>query len=170
MSIITDLVGIFSQNFLQVVSGARPMKADIKEQSKPMEHPVETGATVTDFRIILPVEINFELMLSPTGFKSEYDQIKQIYLRGDFLVLQTKVGIYKNMVLQGIPHTEDPSIFSSIPLALTAKETIIVQAQFGTLPPSSVKNKSDSSTVDTGEQQPKDAPEQSQSVLSGWFG
>ena len=83
-SAASDVVGVFDANFNQVFRLARPVKAQIHETSKPMEHPVETGIIITDHRIILPVEIEFSLILPPGEYRPVYQQIKQFFCRVRF--------------------------------------------------------------------------------------
>ena len=42
-SYATDTVAIFDQDYNQLFRNARAIKAVVKEQSKVMEHPVESG-------------------------------------------------------------------------------------------------------------------------------
>lgn len=166
-----DLVGVFNQNFIQVFEKARPLKATIKEEAKVFEHPIETGATITDFRIIQPIEIELSLMLNSEDYKSVYQQIRQLFLNGELLVVQTKAGVYDNQLIQAMPHEEDPAQYDAITLALKLKQAQFVTPQFASLPPRQVKNKSNSSTVSRGEQQKtsESTSTRSQSVLFGVF-
>ena len=148
-----DLVGVFNQSFTQVFEKARPLKATIKEEAKVFEHPIETGATITDFRIIQPIEIEISLMLNSEDYKSVYQQIRQLFLNGELLVVQTKAGVYDNQLIQAMPHEEDPAQYDAITLGLKLKQAQFVTPQFATLPRRQVRNKSNSSTVARGEQQ-----------------
>lgn len=146
-----DSVAVFTQDFTQLFKSARPIKAVIKEQAKVMEHPVENGATITDHRIILPIEIELSLILASEDYQSVYNNIKQYYLNATLLTIQTRSGIYQNQLIASMPHEEDPSQYNVLTIALSLKEVIFVSAQYTTLP----KNKGDNSTVKTGEQQGK---------------
>ena len=85
-------------------------------------------------------------------------------------------GGYPDMLITAIPHDEDPAISDTITMAISLKQVIIVDAQYGTLPPRAVESPSDSDTVKRGEVTAKEVPTdsatetQSQSTLSGWFG
>ncbi len=158
-----DVVGVFGAGFQQLFSDARPMKASVKEASKTMEHPVESGATITDHRIILPVEIELLMMLSSTYYRDTYRQIREMYLKGQTLTVQTKSGSYSNMLLAEIPHDEDPDTFDSIMLTLKLKEVLLVTARYEQLPAQKVRNKAHASTVQRGEQSGK--PKKNKSTL-----
>lgn len=153
-----DQVAIFDQNFRQIFSTARPLKAVVKEQAKLMEHPIETGATIVDHRIILPVEIELSLVLeSYFGVSVEYQQvynaIREAYLNSVLLTVQTRSGVYTNQLIQSLPHEEDPTQYDVLTLALSLKQVIFVTAQYATTP----KNPSNSNTTNRGMQLPMPA-------------
>jgi hypothetical protein len=167
-----DIVAIFDQNFNQLFRLARPIKAAIKEDSKLMEHPVETGATITDHSIILPIEIELSLITTRGEYLDVYQRLRQAFKNRDLLVAQTKTGLYENMLIQSMPHEEDPELFDSLTIAVTLKEVQLVTAQFAKLPAKKVRNPSNASTVDKGQQQPKESTKTatgSGSVLFGIF-
>lgn len=148
-----DVVAIYGDGFSQVFNNGRPIKAMVRESSKVMEHPIETGATITDFRIILPIEIELSLIINTTDYVSAYEQIRNAYLKATLLTVQTRTGTYDNMLIQEMPHDEDPDMFDVVALALKLKEAQFVTAQFDTLPASNVENPSNASTINRGEQQ-----------------
>lgn len=151
-----DVVGVFGQNYSQVFYKARPLKAVIKEEAKLMEHPVETGATITDFRIVLPIEIELILVIQANDYRSEYENIKQLYLNATLLTVQTKTSVYKNQLIASLPHDEDAEIFDAITMALKLKEVQFAVTQIvGTI--SSPRKPSNSGTVNRGNQQTTDA-------------
>ena len=143
-----DKVQVFDQDFNQVFPLARSIKAVVKEEAKVMEHPLETGATITDHRIILPVEIELSLVLV-NSYQDTYSQIRQYYLNATLLNVQTKSGTYYNQLISSMPHEENPDMYDALTLALTLK-----QAQFATTKIDySPKNVKQSSEVNRGAQQ-----------------
>lgn len=159
----TDTVAVFSQNYDQVFRNARPIKAVIKESSKVMEHPIETGAVVTDHRIVLPVEIQLSMILTPATYRQTYDEVRQLYLNGTLLIVQTRSGTYQNQLIQEMPHEEDTTIYNTITLALSLKEVQMVTAQFTTTP----QKPKNSSTIDRGTQNTTPVRKQSSLYLFG---
>lgn len=147
-----DTVAVFTQDYTQIFRDARPIKAVIKESSKLMEHPIENGAIITDHRIVLPVEIQLSMILTPSTYRQTYEQIKQYYLEGTLLVIQSRSGIYLNQLIQEMPHEEDPTIYDTITLALNLKQVQMVTAQYTTTP----RTPKNSNTVDRGAQQTTD--------------
>ncbi len=156
-----DVVGVFDKRFAQCFVDARPMKASIKASSKTMEHPIESGATITDHRVILPVEIELSMMLNSHAYRNIYSQIREAYLHGHIFSVQTKAGIYPNMLITDMPHEEDSDIFDALMLTLKLKEVVWVDAQYEKLPSQKVKNKTHASTIERGEQSGKTIKKQS---------
>lgn len=171
-----DVVAVLDKDGYQVFSRARPMKANISETAKVMEHPVESGATITDHKIIEPVQITLMVMLDPMSYRSTYAQIKAYFLGGELFTVLTKSGAYANMLITSIPHDEEPDLADTITMSISLKEVIIVEAQYGKLPPKAVESATDADTAKRGEVTSKEVAAdsktetKSQSLLSGWFG
>lgn len=147
---MTD-VAVFDSSLTRLFRRASPIKAMVKEASKLMEHPVETGATVTDHRIFIPVEIELSLILQPGDIKSTFGEIITAWQSLSPLSVQTKARTYTNMFILEPPHDEDPGMFDTIAVALKLREVQFVTAQFAQLPPTKVKKASNSSTTKTGQ-------------------
>jgi hypothetical protein len=163
-----DVVGVFTEALTQVFERARPIKAEVMPDSKVMEHPLETGASVVDHRIILPVQINLSMLLTSVDYASVYNQVRDLFNRGELLTVQTRVASYTSMLIEKMPHEESADIADGIALALTLREAFFVTPQFSSI---RVASPRDSSTAKRGEQQPKTTPPATQrgSVLSRVF-
>lgn len=109
----------------EVFAQAQSLKIDIKPESRPMEHPVESGATITDHRILLPIEIEMSMILSSSDYKDVYKEIASLYAQGTLLIVQARSGTYTNQLIQGIPHFEDAEQFNAIVLTLRLKQVIV---------------------------------------------
>jgi len=141
-----DVVAVYTQSFQQLFPFANPMKAIVKEESKLMEHPLENGAIVTDHRIILQTEIELPLILTSATYKATYTEIKQLFLSGTVLVVQTNAGVYGNQVIQSMPHEEDPARFNTLSLNLHLKQIQVVSPVTVPIP----KNPTNTGTVKRG--------------------
>lgn len=160
----SDQVAVFDQNFQQVFPTASTIKLAVTKDKKVMEHPVETGVVITDHVIINPVEIELALILKPSDYRSVYQQIEQLFKASTLLTVQSKAASYQNLLISAMPSDEDADMFDAIAVALRLHQVQYVTAQFGTLPASKVKNKSNASTIGKGGVQTKDATQNSSAV------
>lgn len=162
-----DVVAVLDANFAQVFEKARAIKATILRASKAMEHPLETGATITDHRVILPVSVELSMILAGEDYRAVYQQVRDLFTKGSLLTVQTRVDSFPSMLIEKMPHDETPELFDGVALALTLKEAQFVQPQFSAL---KVARPKDTRTAKRGQQQPTEAPAaRKQSVLSGFF-
>lgn len=164
----TDVMAVYTQDYTQVFQKARPLKASIKIDSKLMEHPIETGATTTDHRIILPVEIELPLLLPNNTYRESYQEILQLFNNATLLLVQTRTTLYSNQLIQALPYEETPEMFDAVTLILRLKQVQFSSAQFSDFTPS---NPNKSSTKDKGNIQPKEVPKNKDSAISdltGW--
>lgn len=152
-----DVVGIFDQSYNQLFRTARPIKASVKEPSKAMKHPIESGGTVTDHIVFMPVEIELALILEPQEFQNTYEQIRQTYKSATILTVQTTTGAYENMWITNLPHEEAPDMYGTISIGLKLEEVLFVEAQFQKMPTSTVKSAANSSTQNNGAKQTGEA-------------
>jgi len=147
---VADVVAIYDENMTQLFTSARMIKADIKESAQVMTHPVETGETITDDKIILPVEIDLAIIFDAKTHAEGYKQIKQAFIDSTIISLQTRVDTYPDLIISDYPHREDAEMYDTITMNLRLKEIKFVTAQFATLPPRKVSDKKDASTANRG--------------------
>lgn len=146
-----DVVGVFDASFNQLFANSESMKANVGRSKKPMEHPIESGATITDHVVILPVEVELLIILNPEQYQNTYRQIEDAFNSSALLTVQTKVRGHDNMIIVGMPHDEAPDIFDTVAVSLKLQEVKLIRSQFQALPPQSTNKKTDSSTVNRGE-------------------
>lgn len=161
---MSELIGIFDQNFRQLLTEATPMAVAVKEDAKLPEHPLENGSVINDHKIFNPIEIEIPMFMGAGQYKSLYAIVRQLYFSAALLTVQTKTATYPRMTIAALPHEEKADMVDAIIMSLRFKEIRFAPAQYGVLPPSSVLQPADSSTQDRGEQLP-----QKQSFLSGLF-
>lgn len=152
-----DVVGIYDQGYNQLFRTARPIKATVKEPSKAMQHPIESGGTVADHIVFMPVEIELSMILLPEEFQSTYEQIRQAYRSATLFTVQTATGAYDNMWIVDLPHDETPDLYGTVALALKLEEVKFVTAQFQKM--TAVKSASNASTQNNGAKQAAAATE-----------
>lgn len=110
----------------QLFINARPVRAEVRETSKVMEHPVESGVVLADHHIINPVEIDVRMIVSSQFYASTYSEIRQNFINATPLAVKTRVGVFSNMIIADMPHEEDPDKYDVITLNLRLKQFIIV--------------------------------------------
>jgi hypothetical protein len=136
-SILNSITGTSSTTaaFGQMFVHARPMKATIRETSRTMDHPVETGSILSDHHIINPVEIDIPLIISSQHYAQTFSQIRQAFINATALSVKTRVGIYSDMIIADMPHEEEPEMYDVITVGLRLKQVIYVvpAANGGTL-------------------------------------
>jgi len=166
-----DVVGIYDNTtFQQILLTARPVKASINRQSKIMDHPIETGSIISDFSVILPVEIELSLLLTGEEYVATYGYIKYQYNSRLPMAIQTRADVFQNMIIQAMPHEETPDMMDVISIGLRLREVQIVKTQYQALPATSVVTPTDQSTVKTGTQSPSDSALYSiGSTVKNWF-
>lgn len=126
MSII-DVVAIYdSKSFQQLFNEVLPMKAEVRETSKVMMHPVETGVMLSDHHIINPREVDLQIIISSDAYGSVYQQLKSAFIAATLLSVQTRADIYPNMIIASMPHEETPEMFDVIVMSLRMVEVLYV--------------------------------------------
>lgn len=154
---MTDIVAILdSQNFRVLFDGASPMRVTVRETSKMTSFTVEDGTERSDHRVIDPVEIDLSVLLTDQT-RTVFEELRSLFLSGIPLIVQTKVRSYPDMVIIEMPHDETPDQGESIPVSVRLKQLRTITPEYGALPPRSVANRNQSSTVKRGSQQTEEA-------------
>lgn len=152
-----DVVAIFNASLQQILDTARPARASVTEDAQLPEHPLETGAVVNDHKIFNPVEIDMMFFLDAGEVKNTYQQLRQLFRSNELVTVQTRTGSYGNMTIARMPHEESPEMADAVMIQVLWREVQQSQAQYGPLPPSSVRRIAQSSTRDRGELLPQQA-------------
>lgn len=147
----TDIVGIYNGN-LQVFQKARPLKASVREPSRIMKHPAETGVTLADHQIIDPVQIDLPLMIPSQYYAATYQQIIAARNAATLFSVKTPVNVYQNMIISDVPHEESPEHFNSIIIYLKLEQILLeIPGSTQTLPANySPADPANSNTVQSG--------------------
>jgi len=167
-----DMIAILdSDDYSQLFPLASPMKVTVRETAKPTSFKVEDGSERTDNIVFDPVEIEIPFLLTEDT-RAVFANIKKAFRDQTQLIVQTKVDSYPRMSIFEMPHDETSEQGDSILVTVKLKMYDVVKAEYGTLPPAKVANKSQSSTVNKGQQQTTEsdaATKRKGSVLAGIF-
>ena len=177
-----DVVAIFEQredgDDVQILQGANLMQASVGEDVTFFKHPLENGRALVDHRIIQPVTIELRVILTTRSSIARgaitndldfevtaqdiYNQLREIFLTGTVLSIQTRMNTYPNHVFQGIPHDETPEVFDGAIFSVSSSEIQFETANVS-FSPANAKN---SNTVDRGKQNPLGLPTSVSEVTS----
>jgi hypothetical protein len=133
-----------------ILYGTAILSAMVNEQSEMPEHPIESGAKITDHKIIQPVEIDVRLVMPTYMYASVVRELNDLYTNSTQLRIKTKMQWYDNMVLQDKPHEEAPETVDRVVYTLHFKQVFIVEPKYIALPVSKVSNVENSSTQKLG--------------------
>lgn len=143
-------VALDSDPSAQVFTAARAMKVNLMPSSKLMDHPIEDGSLVTDFRIVNPKELELSVICTGKNWKTVYNQINTGYLNGELYTITTKSGVYPHMMMQAIPHDEVPDMFDVLAVSIKFREVMLAVTNYTALPAKQVKKPDDVSTTPRG--------------------
>lgn len=147
-----DVVAIRA-GFAPLFNAARPMAASVYEAADLMEHPLETGAVITDHIVHQPVEIELPVVcVGAAAYRATHAAVRGAYLSGQRLTVTTRTGSYPDMVIADMPHEETAQQFDAISIRIRLREARFVTPQ-SQLAPAQVKTPAQASTVNRGTQQ-----------------
>lgn len=148
-----DVVAIRDANSKQVLTGADLLRGTVLDIAKLMEHPLETGAEIADHIVFQPVEIDLPMLIRGVQATQVFSELRQLYLAGTILTVQTRMRSYPDMVLLEIPHEENPEVSDAVWVNVKFREAKFVTAVYGGLVPRKVRHKAQASTAKKGGQQ-----------------
>jgi hypothetical protein len=143
-----DQIAIFDSSFSQVMALARPMRGEYLPRAKVMEHPLETGQIISDYKVILPTEIGLRMFVILGDYTNVYQEIKKLFENSELLTIQSKVNVFDNMIISEMPHEERPETFDAIILYIKFKQVQTVSQT----PSFAAESAADSNTQDIGQQ------------------
>lgn len=167
----TTKVQLFQQdNYFPILQNASIMEVAIASSQELMDQPIEQGATITDFTIKKPKSAEVSFILASVSYLSDYLLIKQLYENNTFLILQTTVDTYSNMIIAAMPYKENAEMYQALRIGITLREIQQVSPSYSPAPADSDPKKSQiQKTTNKGDVQSKAATEQQQSTLSKLF-
>lgn len=163
--LFTGLVGeldIELLNKITNITSANPysisyMSAKVNIESDLCDHPIETGKVLTDASVLQPISAQVEVAM-PTFFAERiYNSMLDLQRKKESkIILQTKYGVYKNMVLQNFTYGLDRNTVDRALFTLSLREIMEVQPygnfNFLASEASNIKEVSDADTVSNGTQ------------------
>lgn len=163
-------VSVFANN-IEVLESCDIISCDIQEQAQIMEHPVEDGAVISDFKVFKPTQITLKIALSSEDYEAEYSELSDLYKNCEMLTVQTKTQLYENMQIVSIPHDEKAATIDRMVFTIKLQEVQIVEASYTQATSnklSNVQSAENNKTVDVGQQNTTSTPPSS--TLKNLFG
>lgn len=171
-SLSQDMIAVLNaDDYRQLFPLSHPMKVSVKEISKVLGFIAEDGSEKSDHIVYLPTEIEIPFLLND-DMRNVYAAFKQAWKTQQSLVIQTKVDTYAGMIIYEMPHDETAEFGNSVTMTVKLRVYETVKPEYGALPPSKVRNKTQASTVKKGQVQTTEssAPtKRKASVLAGVF-
>lgn len=123
------------------------LSAEVIENCRLTEHPLEDGKVLADNKIILPTEINVQVTLPIQDYKDKLEAIKQYKENNQMIYIETKFGSYKNMQIINMPCNMNINNINRLSFTIKFKEVLVAEKSTNT-----TENVSDGDTVNTGTQ------------------
>ena len=110
--------------------GISYMNAEVNITSDLCDHPIETGQVITDSSIENPITATVNIVM-PTAFYTKiYEQVLDYYKNKKKIILLTKFGMYKNMVIKSMPYKLQHGDIDRPAIALTLRQIMEVQPTY----------------------------------------
>jgi hypothetical protein len=130
----TNIAGYFFDAFLRI---------DHKSKLNITSHPVETGANITDHAFVEPQELVIEIGMSDTANSlvkgqfatgksrsvTAYKLLKELQMQRIPLQIYTRLGLYKNMLIEVISVPDDYRTQYGLNATVTFREIIIARTK-----------------------------------------
>lgn len=142
-----DVVAILD-GFTQVLADARPTRASIRQPSRLLDHTIESGQVITDYSVILPVEIDLSVIVQSVNYRSVAQEIIQLFQTKTILTVQLKEGNFINMVIADMPREETPQQFDAFSMVIRMRQVQVVIAA----PPFNALDPTQANTQQLGQQ------------------
>lgn len=149
--------------------GISYLSAKVSPTSDLCEHPIESGGIITDNAIINPLRATVEISMPTIFYTRIHEQIQKMYKEKTRIILQTKFGFYKNLVLVGIPYVLNHKDVDRTPITLDLQQVIEVTPTYVTNESGTAindaLNPSDNDTKDLGTKKPTESTYESLAAI-----
>lgn len=140
------------------VFGISYESANVNIDSEMCEHPIETGAKITDASVLNPITAEVIIRMPTALYTQIYQEIVKYYKEKKKIILLTKFDTYRDMVLSAMPYklnhdeVDRPAIQLKLQQIIEV-ESSFVQTESGSVPAiksSTARNYDDTSREDVG--------------------
>ncbi len=127
------MIALFDKNHGQLFPDAQIVKMRVIENAKMMQHPVESGTVITDYKVVMPAQIILTIYLVRGAYRNTFAMIHRAYLKSTEMSLQDRAHYYSKLVISEMPHEESAEVFDGIILTLHLTEVLTVKPKSVTI-------------------------------------
>lgn len=121
------------------------MSADVIEESKLTEHPLENGQVLADNKVKLPTQIDVKVTLPAVDYKDMLENIRTYKNQNKMFRIETKFGSYDNMQIVSIPCNLNVDNVERLTFNIKFKQ-VLIMSNFEI----QTANDNDTDTINTG--------------------
>lgn len=149
-------VSIYEDN-QEILTDVVLMDVDAQDDAQTMDHPVESGATITDHIIFNPNEVTLRCWMPtiPFLYYRALREIESLYKQSREVTIKIRSDVFQPLIMTGKPVKVGADNLDNIVYELSFKQILKAVSQYVPLPVSQVRHKQDASTVSSGEKQPQ---------------
>ena len=178
---------VYNQFDDEVLSGMSVLSYNVNNDSQFIEHPIESGAKISDHHVFNPIEISCKVAMpykssildipdlqdfvfgSSESFEDTYNQLKDYYRYSVPLRIKTEADVYDNMYISSLPTDVDSSTADRQIFYISFKQALTVEPQYIKMSANKVKNASNASYSKNGEMQASKLNEEASSKSKSWL-
>lgn len=139
----------------------------IEDNAKTFEHPIETGAVITDYEIFDPNKASIQAYIANND-RETLTELEYLYQNGIPLKIRAGSKIVENVLIDGKPYEITSDVFDKTLYSITLKGFLEVTPVYLKLDKAKVRNKSNASRVNMGIKQAQ--PKKKSWLASAIFG
>lgn len=118
-------------------------------------HPLETGSSVMDHRIIEPLQCTLSLMATKSTYRDLYSAIRAVHENSRLVNIHTRTRVCRNMAITAMPDEQNPDMYDALAIDITFEEMVFVTPSQGTMTSENTRNKADANTIQQGQKSPR---------------
>ena len=123
------------------------LSAEVIEDCKLTEHPLENGEVLADNKVKMPTEINVQITLPTQDYKDKLALLKKYKDENQMIYIETKFGSYANMQIVNMPCTMNTENINRLTFNVRFRQVLIAEQNVAV-----PANVNDSDTINTGTQ------------------
>lgn len=148
---VLSAINGFNAYGISYMSGSVDINSDIAE------HPVEDGTVITDTAILNPITATVDISMPTALYTRIYRQIYDYYVNKKKIMMKTKFGMIKNLVISAMPFEMTNASIDRPVIQLSLRQIVEVKTMYvssgggdNSIQQETTLNASDSDTADLG--------------------